>query len=267
MVSHNPCGSSVSSDTLSFTTGAAGTTNIFGCTDSSDINFFSGATLILRRKFSVESFWEDCVKYKVTTVTYIGEMLRYLATAKQSPYETQHQIRGMFGNGLRPDVWKVFEERFKISNIIEFYGSSEGNISTCNVDSKFGAIGRIPPYLARKLNTKIVKFDVENEQIIRNNHGFCIECEADEAGEAIGQIPDENTFTGRFEGYTDEKASNKKILRDVFEKGDRWFTSGDLLKKDKENIINELSKLVKVADGDQNILKDTIKKLETNIKL
>jgi hypothetical protein len=40
-----------------------------------------------------------------------------------------------------------------------------------------------------------------------------------------------------------------------------------LLKKDKENIISELSKLVKVADGDQNILKDTIKKLKTNIKL
>ena len=105
--------------------------------------FFSGATLILRRKFSVEKFWEDCVKYKITTVTYIGEMLRYLATAKESPYEKQHQIRGIFGNGLRPDVWKVFEERFNISNIIEFYGSSEGNISTCNVDSKFGAIGRI----------------------------------------------------------------------------------------------------------------------------
>jgi len=69
---------------------------------------------------------------------------------------------------------------------------------------------------------------------VRNSEGYCIECEADEAGEAIGQIPEENTFTGRFEGYTDEKASNKKILRDVFEKGDRWFSSGDLLKKDKK---------------------------------
>ena len=40
-----------------------------------------------------------------------------------------------------------------------------------------------------------------------------------------------------------------------------------LLKKDKENIVNELSKLIKVADGDQNILKNTIKKLKTSIKL
>lgn len=39
-----------------------------------------------------------------------------------------------------------------------------------------------------------------------------------------------------------------------------------LLKKDKENIVNELSKLIKVADGDLNILKNTIKKLKTNIK-
>jgi hypothetical protein len=40
-----------------------------------------------------------------------------------------------------------------------------------------------------------------------------------------------------------------------------------LLKKDKENINNELSKLIKVADGDQSNLKNTIKKLKTNIKL
>ena len=40
-----------------------------------------------------------------------------------------------------------------------------------------------------------------------------------------------------------------------------------LLKKDKENIINELSKLVKVADGDQKNLKETINKLKTIIQL
>ena len=39
-----------------------------------------------------------------------------------------------------------------------------------------------------------------------------------------------------------------------------------LLKKDKENIVNELSKLIKVADGDLDILKNTIKKLKTSIK-
>ena len=40
-----------------------------------------------------------------------------------------------------------------------------------------------------------------------------------------------------------------------------------LLKKDKENIVNELSKLIKVADGDQKSLKETINKLKTIIQL
>lgn len=196
--------------------------------------FLTGGTLVLKRKFSVEKFWEDCVNYEITTITYIGELLRYLISAKESPYEKKHKVRGIYGNGLRPDVWKVVQERFGINNIIEFYGASEGNISLTNVDSHYGSIGRIPPYAAKAMPTKIVKFDVENEKIMRNSNGFCIECENDETGECIGFIPEEDKFSGKFEGYTDEKATNKKILTDVFEKGDRWFSSGDLLKKDKQ---------------------------------
>ena len=196
--------------------------------------FLTGGTLVLRRKFSVEKFWEDCVKYEITVITYIGELLRYLISAKESPYENKHKIRGIYGNGLRPDVWKVVQERFGINNIIEFYGASEGNISLTNVDSQYGSIGRIPPYAKNLMPTKIVKFDIENEKVIRSSDGFCIECADDETGEAIGFIPEEDKFSGKFEGYTDEKATSKKILTDVFEIGDRWFSSGDLLKKDKQ---------------------------------
>ena len=174
--------------------------------------FLTGGTLVLKRKFSVEKFWEDCVNYEITTITYIGELLRYLISAKESSYEKKHKVRGIYGNGLRPDVWKVVQERFGINNIIEFYGASEGNISLTNVDSHYGSIGRIPPYAAKAMPTKIVKFDVENEKIMRNSNGFCIECGNDETGECIGFIPEEDKFSGKFEGYTDEKATNKKIL-------------------------------------------------------
>ena len=196
--------------------------------------FLTGGTLVLRRKFSAENFWKDCVKKEITIITYIGEMLRYLTNTKESEFENKHMIRGIFGNGLRPDVWKVFEKRFNISNIIEFYGSSEGNISTINADSYFGSIGRIPPYLASRMKTKIVKFNVEDEKVIRNSDGFCIECGPDEIGEAIGLIPDDGKFAGRYDGYTSKEASEKKILENVFESGDRWFSSGDLLKKDSQ---------------------------------
>ena len=195
---------------------------------------FTGGTVVLRKKFSVEKFWEDCAKYEVTIITYIGELFRYLISAPKNEFEKQHNIRGMYGNGLRPDVWKVVQDRFGINNIIEFYGASEGNVSLTNVDSRFGSIGRIPPYAKNALPTKIVKFDVVNEKVVRNEDGFCIECEDDEPGEVIGLIPNEDKFSGKFEGYTDKEATEKKILKDVFEKGDQWFSSGDLLKRDKD---------------------------------
>ena len=195
---------------------------------------FTGGTVVLRKKFSVEKFWEDCAKYNVTVITYIGELFRYLISAPKNEFEKQHNIRGMYGNGLRPDVWKVVQDRFGINNIIEFYGASEGNVSLTNVDSRFGSIGRIPPYAKNALPTKIVKFDVVNEKVVRGEDGFCIECEDDEAGEVIGLIPNEDKFSGKFEGYTDKEATEKKILKDVFEKGDQWFSSGDLLKRDKD---------------------------------
>ena len=196
--------------------------------------FFTGGTLVLRKKFSAERFWKDCVENNITIVTYIGEMLRYLVNTKESEYENKHKIRGIFGNGLRPDVWKIFEKRFGISNIKEFYGSSEGNIALINADSNFGSIGRIPPYLSSVMKTRIVKFNVEEEKVERNADGFCIECEPDEIGEAIGFIPDDGKLTGRFDGYTNKEASKKKILENVFETGDQWFSSGDLLKRDSQ---------------------------------
>ena len=196
-----------------------------------------GGCLVLRKKFSAEKFWEDCVKYQATHFTYIGEMLRYLINTKPTEYDRKHQIQGILGNGLRPEVWTEFQSRFGIDNIVEFYGSSEGNISLFNIDSKFGAIGRIPPYLQNLMQVRIIKFDVNEEVQIRNSDGLCIECDFDEAGEAVGKIPDDDAISGRFEGYTNEEATNKKILKDVFEKGDRWFTSGDLLKKDKDGYL------------------------------
>ena len=61
------------------------------------------------------------------------------------------------------------------------------------------------------------------------------------------------------------KMANPKSIQAKID--DTFQEASKLLKKDKENIVNELSKLIKVADSDQNILKNTIKKLKTSIKL
>ena len=64
---------------------------------------------------------------------------------------------------------------------------------------------------------------------MRGADGFCVRCAANQVGEAIGRIAD---ASGRFEGYTNERDSQKKILRDVFEPGDAWFRTGDLMRRD-----------------------------------
>lgn len=192
--------------------------------------FTTGGSLVIRRKFSVTEFWNDIYRYKPTFFQYIGELCRYLLNAPAGPHETDHNIRCITGNGLRPEIWPAFQTRFAIPKIIEFYGATEGNVSMLNYDGKVGAVGRIPRYMRYLLKVRIVKFDVENETPVRGPDGCCIECAPGEAGEAIGEIKDE---PGRnFEGYTQESDTQKKILRDVFEKGDAWFRTGDLMKQD-----------------------------------
>jgi len=201
------------------------------------IAIFTGATIVLVRKFSVTQFWSDCVKYDVTLFQYIGELCRYLLNTETDPMETSHKIRACIGNGLRPEVWEPFQERFKIPRIVEFYGATEGNLTLFNLDGYPGAVARLPGYIRKKAfpHVKLVKFDVETEEPVRGKNGFCIECELDETGELIGRLSDQ---AGRgFEGYGDESANAKKVLHDVFEKGDSYFRSGDLLKIDKRGYL------------------------------
>src|SRR5579862_795292 len=194
--------------------------------------FTVGGTMVVRRRFSVQQFWDDCVRYRITAFQYIGELCRYLLNAPQSPNERAHAVRAVIGNGLRPDIWGAFQERFAIPRIVEFYGATEGNVALVNYDGKPGAVGRIPRYARTLFTTRIVRFDVEREVPIRDRSGFCIECADDEVGEAIGKIADEPGK--RFEGYARQSDTEKKILHHVFEPEDAWFRTGDLLRRDRD---------------------------------
>ena len=194
-----------------------------------------GGSVVIRSKFSASQFWNDIIGWDCTLFQYIGELCRYLLHTELSPHETEHRIRMCCGNGLRPDVWTDFQRRFHIPQILEFYAATEGNVSLFNIEGKPGAIGRIPPFLAHRVPVTLVRFDVENEAPVRNDQGLCIRCAPNEVGEAIGQVlKDPSSFGSRFEGYTSGEASEKKILRDVFEAGDAWFRTGDLMRRDEK---------------------------------
>ncbi|HEX3666555.1 MAG TPA: long-chain-acyl-CoA synthetase [Rhizomicrobium sp.] len=190
-----------------------------------------GGSLVIRRKFSVHEFWDDCARYRPTVFQYIGELCRYLLNASPSAHERDHSLSAIIGNGLRPDIWETFQSRFAIPRIIEFYGATEGNVVLLNYDGKVGAVGRIPWYARGFFQTRIVRHDIETEEPVRNGDGFCMECADGEVGEAIGRITSEAKT--RFEGYTRESDTEKKILRHVFRRGDTWFRTGDLMKRDR----------------------------------
>jgi fatty-acyl-CoA synthase len=194
-----------------------------------------GGSVVIRDKFSAREFWDDVVRWDCTLFQYIGELCRYLLNSPPHPKERAHRIRLACGNGLRPEVWGPFKRRFAIPKIIEFYAATEGNVSLFNFEDKEGAVGRLPWWIAMRFPTKVVRFDVETQQPVRNADGFCIECGPDEPGEVIGKILKDPTRPGqRFEGYTTEAETDRKILRNVFEKGDIWFRTGDLMRKDAD---------------------------------
>ncbi len=194
----------------------------------------NGGAVVIRDRFSASRFWDDIARWDCTLFQYIGELCRYLLHAEPHPLEREHRIRLCCGNGLGPDVWNTFKTRFGIPNILEFYAATEGNVSLFNVEGKAGAIGRIPFFVAHRFPATLVKFDVDADAPVRNERGFCVRCGPNEVGEALGRILENRSNIGsRFEGYTSAEASERKILRNVFEPEDAWFRTGDLMRTDE----------------------------------
>jgi fatty-acyl-CoA synthase len=193
----------------------------------------SGGTVVLRPRFSASDFWRDVHDEGCTLFQYIGELCRYLVNTPYQPIETQHVLRMACGNGLRPEVWDRFKARFRIPRILEYYASTEGNFSLYNCEQQPGAIGRIPAFLSDRLPVALLRFDAERSEPWRNAQGLCERCAADEVGEAVGFIPPDNRHAGRFEGYAQEEASARKVLHNVFNAGDAWYRTGDLMRRDQ----------------------------------
>ncbi len=188
----------------------------------------NGGSVVIREKFSAQKFWDDICDFDCTLFQYIGELCRYLVHAPKHPRERAHRLRLACGNGLRADVWREFQKRFGIPRVLEFYAATEGNFSLYNVEGKVGAIGRVPSFLGHRFPLALVRFDHATGQPARGADGFCVRCAADEPGEAIGRIGGGASF----EGYTSKIESERKILHDVFVRGDAWYRTGDLMRKD-----------------------------------
>ncbi|MFT5335930.1 MAG: citronellyl-CoA synthetase [Halioglobus sp.] len=180
-----------------------------------------GGSIFLRRSFSASKFWPEVKEFECNSFVYVGELCRYLAMQPVVPEEKNNPLQKMMGNGLRPDVWDDFKNRFDVPRICEMYGASEGNTSFLNLLNKDKTIGAAISKVA------LVQYDNETGEIARNKSGRCIEVPLGEPGLLLGQINQK----ARFDGYTNSEATASKIVRDVKRKGDSWFNTGDLIRQ------------------------------------
>lgn len=196
----------------------------------------SGSSVILERKFSATKFWHDVRSYNATIVQYIGEICRYLLAQPPSALDKEHKVRMAYGNGMRADVWEKFRQRFGVKVISEFFASTEGNTFLFNYNvGKFGAgaVGR-ESFLSRlAVGDMLLKIDQDTQEIWRDDKGNCKQAGYNEPGELVSRI-DSFVPAKDFGGYKGNKgASDEKIIKDVLWRGDAYFRTGDLLRRDR----------------------------------
>ncbi|MFV1363380.1 long-chain-acyl-CoA synthetase FadD6 [Mycolicibacterium elephantis] len=180
----------------------------------------SGATLALGRSFSASKFWDEVIRYDATAFVYIGEICTYLLNQPPKPADRQHKVRVICGNGLRPAIWDQFTERFGIERICEFYAASEGNTAFVNVFNVDKTTGICPSPVA------FVEYDPDTGDPVRGADGRVRKVRKGEPGLLLSKV---SSFQP-FDGYTDPKASEKKLVRNAFRDGDVWFNTGDLMR-------------------------------------
>uniref|UniRef100_A0A3B3ZR98 Long-chain-fatty-acid--CoA ligase n=1 Tax=Periophthalmus magnuspinnatus TaxID=409849 RepID=A0A3B3ZR98_9GOBI len=153
----------------------------------------SGLTIVLKRKFSASQFWDDCRKYNITAIQYIGEIMRYLCNSPKKDNDKNHKVRVAMGNGIRLETWEEFLQRF------------EGNVSFVNYTGKVGAVGKENVFI--KLSRYyFIRYDTEKDEPVRNSKGFCIEVPRGETGLLVGKIQKESPF----EGYAKNQQQTEK---------------------------------------------------------
>ncbi|KAK3684518.1 hypothetical protein LTR37_020193 [Vermiconidia calcicola] len=206
-----------------------GCTVVVGC-------MIGGIRLAIGRKFSVKNFWPDVHDSKANAFVYVGETARYLLAAPPSPLDKDHQLKAMYGNGMRPDVWRRFKERFNIPCVNEFFNSTEGMFSLLNVcrgpfhNAHVGHQGGIARFTHRNFYIP-VQINQENSDAIWRDPqtGFARRKSYDEGGEIIVKCQTGKEFCGY---WNNPDATDKRFERDVFRKGDLWYKTGDALRRD-----------------------------------
>lgn len=212
----------------------------------------AGTTVVLSRKFSHRTFWPEVHASKANILQYVGELCRYLVNIppRADALDRTHSLHMAWGNGMRPDVWEKFRQRFNIPVINELYAATDGLGGSFNYNAgPFGvnAIGKrgLIWHLLNNKNEKRIKMDVDTEEIARDPvTGFAIEVGLGEPGQVVHKLVDPSLKDTLFKGYyNNPAASGKRWEKDLFEKGDIWFKSGDMMRQEADGTVYFVDRL------------------------
>ena len=165
------------------------------------------STLAIRRKYSTSAFWKDVQKFNASAIGYVGELCRYLMDAPTTELDRAHRVTKMIGNGMRPNIWDKFKQRFGVEEVLELYASSEGNVGFSNIFNFDNTVGfslcRMQSFnlIKKRMSLYAIKWLVQKVK-------------AGEVGLLVGKI----TSRSPFDGYTDPEKNKSVILQDVFKK-------------------------------------------------
>ncbi len=187
---------------------------------------FSGASLVLKKRFSASAFEADILTHGVTYMNYVGQPLHYIITALEKKYGSgeavttalaenpDNRFRIAYGNGAPVIDRRKIKQYLGMDHVFEIYGSTEAVITTANKPGDpEDSVGRVPK--------SVVILDEEGRP--------CEPGQVDECGRllnydrAVGEIckkVDRNNL--RFDGYFDNEKDTGKKFRDGY------YHSGDL---------------------------------------
>jgi len=198
----------------------------------------TGSCMVLRRKFSTSNFWKEVRTYNCTHFAYVGELCRYIYNQPSQPDDLDNPLEFVMGNGMRGDIMQPFKDRFGVRTIVEVYGATEGVGSFINFEAIPGMCGNLS--LGPQRQGEIARYDLDNDKLVTDKNGFAQRVAVGETGLLLCEINDLN----RFAGYVNNpEATEDKIMRNVFQHGDKYFNSGDLVQLHERDYFSFVDRL------------------------
>ncbi|MGC5246395.1 AMP-binding protein [Gordonia sp. DT219] len=202
-----------------------------------------GATVAGRSRIALsngveaETFAVEVRRYGVTVVSYTWTMMREIVRSGSFHIAEHNPIRLFIGSGMPVGLWEDVQEAFPRARILEFFATADGSAILANVaGDKAGSMGRELPGTN---HVQVAAYDIENSRLDVAPNGFVRRAEPGEVGLLLART------RYRFDIFS-------TVLRDVFNRDDRWEVSGQLFIRDADDdlwFMGAVDSPVLSADG------------------